>query len=177
MCIISHSSESLYPAPDQQKASSTIARKRLRSMTSSSSSAAPNMLQVSSCEGLSSCEHGSIPTTAYGQYLKTGAYYLPDSYEEVPTDKHLGESTYVSSDSIRRQSKFALLNSKIHMKKSAHAWAKVHESTLFFKRLKSTSGIILKNLFCISTGYWLWLWRSSFCGEYDILYKHLLCNA
>lgn len=120
VCIISHSSGFLHPASDQPKVSSTILRKRRRSMMSSSSSATPNVLQVESRKSLSSCEYDSAPTTAYGQYLKTGAYYLPDSYEEVPV-----EPSNISSEAKIKQNKPGPVKSKMLMGKSGHAWAKV----------------------------------------------------
>lgn len=89
-------------------------------MMSSSSSATPNVLQAESRKSLSSCDSDSAPTTAYGQYLKTGAYYLPDSYEEVPV-----EPSNMSLEAKMKQNKPGPVKSKMYVGKSGHAWAKV----------------------------------------------------
>ena len=119
LCVISDSVVSLNSASDQPKDTSNGTRKRRRQMMSSSSSAASDILDVESRKRKSSSEHGSAPTTAYGQYLKTGAYYLPDSYEEVPADKLPGEPSSHTLEAKKKQNYYGAFSSK------KSAWAKV----------------------------------------------------
>lgn len=119
VCIISDSVVSLYSASDQPKDTSNGTRKRRRQMMSNSSSAASDILNVESRKRKSSSEHDSSPTTAYGQYVKTGAYYLPDSYEEVPADKLPGEPSSHTLVAKKKQNYYGAYSSK------KSAWAKV----------------------------------------------------
>lgn len=117
--IISDSVGSLKSASDQPKDTSKGTRKRRRQMMSNSSSAASDTLDIESRNGKSSSEHDSAPTTAYGQYLKTGAYYLPDSYEEVPADKLPGEPSSHALEAKKKHNYYGAFSSK------KSAWAKV----------------------------------------------------
>jgi hypothetical protein len=117
--IISDSVVSLKSASDQPNDSSEGTRKRRRQMMSSSSSAASDVLDVESRKRKTSSDHDSAPTTAYGQYLKTGAYYLPDSYEEVPADKLPGEPSSQTLQAKKKQNYYGAFSSK------KSAWAKV----------------------------------------------------
>lgn len=117
--IISDSVVSLKSASDQPEDTSKGTRKRRRQMMSNSSSAASDILDFESRKTKSSSEHDSTPTTAYGQYLKTGAYYLPDSYEEVPADKLPGEPSSHTLVAKKKQNHYGDFCSK------KSAWAKV----------------------------------------------------
>lgn len=119
ICIIRDSVVSLKSATDQPEDTSKGTRKRRRQMMSNSSSAASDILDVEIRKRKASSEHDSAPTTAYGQYLKTGAYYLPDSYEEVPEDKLPGEPSSHTLVVKKKQNHYGAFSSK------KSAWAKV----------------------------------------------------
>jgi hypothetical protein len=138
VCIISDSVGSLKPAADQPKDTTEGTRKRRRQ--TNSSSAASDILDVESRKRISSSDHDSAPTTAYGQYLKTGTYYLPDSYEEVPADKLPGEPSSHTLQAKKKQNSYGAFTSK------KSAWAKVFYliTSLTLEHLRNHK----RNVFC-----------------------------
>ena len=100
-------------------------RKRRRSEISSSSFAAYQDGNELSAPLISLSDNNSKRSeiiTAYGTYVKTGAYILPDSYEEVMSSK-INENTSSSSELRPRAVKIA--RTSTHGQDPSSMWAKV----------------------------------------------------
>lgn len=100
-------------------------RKRRRTERESSSSASNLDAFELSDRIISLCNKkskGSEIVTAYGTYVKTGAYILPDSYEEVMNSK-ISENASSSSELRRKVAKHIKIAP--HKQNSSALWAKV----------------------------------------------------